>query len=271
MSENTQMAFERARTLIRLDRPRDAIPILYSGLSQEPGNVDLLYLLALAFEHLGEYREALGYIEQALSHQPETSGLHYLRGNILLQLDRDSEALDAAELSLTYDPESTQAHSVKIIALIRLKRIREARETAKNLCQLIPDQAVPHALMARTLYPQLPKQTEQAARRALDIDPENIAALVFLSLSLVKQRRYREGLKHLESAIQLDLQDELVQFSLDEVSKAYRRIPWWIVGVCVVGLLHPVWLLAGLFYAWDHLQFKRAFPESMRQYAKWKK
>jgi Flp pilus assembly protein TadD len=248
MSEAAASALAQAEALLDLGRAVDAEPLLRSALADEPGDAEILGLLARSLIEQGRPKEAVADARQAVAADPTSSTDYYYLGvalsgagdhdaareaiegavqleplwspyhealgAILLTLDRPAEALDAAERARSLDPGNARAATLHAAALAELGRVGEAEDAIADALRLDPESDGAHHT-AGFIHLRRGGSKEAVARyrEALRLDPTDEHTRDGLAIA-IKARNPLYG--------------QLVRFSLWE-SRLPRGAQWAVM------------------------------------------
>lgn len=214
------------------DDPRDDSRVLLSAGAHE--QID--YLLSV-----GQYIRARELAAQQVAAFPERPDSYHSLARVLLVLNDATSAVAAAEQAIALAPEWSPAWSVHSAALynagrfaaaetsireairlvpdaaiyfLRYARIlrfggkrEQALELAKQAVELDPDDEDTHQLIAQLLFEVSPSKwhlSEEAALRAIALNPEDANGFAILGGIRLSQRRYDEAEESYRTALQLD-------------------------------------------------------------------
>ena len=142
---------EMLRTVLALAERRDiaaaaaiAEPALASGFEHPL----LLNVLATRFEHEGRLEDALRLLERALRLAPEDIGVQNALSLCLQRLGRPAAALDHVDRLLKAHPELGFAHANRGNALIALGALGQARQSHLRALELDPDNLAAQGALA---------------------------------------------------------------------------------------------------------------------------
>ena len=129
VSANPEMPgvhYELGATLIRLDRPGDAISELREELKINLHDIDAQYNLAYALLETSQKEEALSLLRSVLMLNPNYPQAHYQLGKVLLEEGKTEEATGHLEAAATLDPDDAFVHYQLQVAYRRVGRTKDA-------------------------------------------------------------------------------------------------------------------------------------------------
>jgi tetratricopeptide (TPR) repeat protein len=178
---------DRARALMAMNRPEQALALLGRAAASRPGDPVPLCLQSAC----------------------------------LLTLGRHDEALTAAETAIVAAPGSSWGYRNRALALSRLLRAAEAVDAATEAVRLAPYSAVELRVLAEC---QVKNRQNEAAMRSADrarqMEPDNAASWVTLSFVAVRSRKFREADRTARAALQID---PVNYAALNNLGVAYRN------------------------------------------------
>ena len=128
-SENPEMPgvhYELGATLIRLDKPTDAIPELREELKINSRDIDAQYDLAYALLETSQKEEALSLLRSVLILNPNYPQAHYQLGKVLLEEGKTEEATGHLEVAARLDSDDAFVHYQLQVAYRRAGRTEDA-------------------------------------------------------------------------------------------------------------------------------------------------
>jgi tetratricopeptide (TPR) repeat protein len=147
----------RARALGELRAWDKAVEAARVGLEREPGDMELLSVLALAELELGDKKQARATIDAAVTRYPESAVLHAQRGLILARSAQKSfrlasfkKARAAVDEALRLDPYCEPALLVRA-HIAMLSRDQRAAEYGAELLSLGPEDEQVHLIAGSAL------------------------------------------------------------------------------------------------------------------------
>jgi tetratricopeptide (TPR) repeat protein len=130
-AENPEMQgvhYELGATLIRLDKPADAVPELRKELKINPRDIDAQYDLAYALLETSQKEEALSLLHAVLALNPNYPQAHYQLGKVLLDEGKTEEAVGHLETAAKLDPDDAFVHYQLQVAYRRAGRTEDANK-----------------------------------------------------------------------------------------------------------------------------------------------
>jgi tetratricopeptide (TPR) repeat protein len=130
-AENPEMPnvhYELGATLIRLNKPADAIPELSEELTINPDDIDAQYDLAYALSETSHKDEALGLLRSVLAKNQNYPQAHYQLGKVLLEEGKTEEAIEHLEAGARLDPDDAIVHYQLQLAYRRAGRSEDANK-----------------------------------------------------------------------------------------------------------------------------------------------
>lgn len=128
-----------AATLLRLNDPQAALPLLEQALAADPTYLDAWLHRAKALAHLGRNEEALDSLDSALDLKPDSVPALYQRSVLLGAMGRHAESLAASMRLVAREPESEDGWALRAEGLHRLGRLDEAMQAFDTLLDINPN------------------------------------------------------------------------------------------------------------------------------------
>ncbi|MFF4416026.1 tetratricopeptide repeat protein [Streptosporangium sp. NPDC001559] len=172
-----QVALERARGLLGLNRPVEAARELRGAIAEDPQHPTAHALLAIALVEQGEVTEAAAEAGEAVRLAPDSWFTHYAAGQVHHRSGRADRALPAVTASLELNPEYAPIWELLARVHIRSGRWSEAAGAARQGLRIDPEDPDLASLLAVALV-MLGDAAEAvpAAALAVRLDPESAAA-----------------------------------------------------------------------------------------------
>ncbi len=94
------LLLNKCQTLLRLDKPEDALGCLDEILAMDSGNADALVKKGAALERLQRFTEAIEYYDRAIAQDNSMTMAYLYKGGVFNRMERYSEALECYEQAL---------------------------------------------------------------------------------------------------------------------------------------------------------------------------
>ena len=232
----------RARALGELRDWDKAAEAAQAGLEREPGDIELLALLALCQLERGNKKQARVTIDAAVTRYPDSPVLHAYRGLILAR----------------------SAHKA-----FRLASFKEARTAVDEALRLDP--YFEPALWVRAHIAMLSRDHRAAEYGAelLSLDPEDEQVHLIAGSALARRGDVSSGLEHYVEAARLDPADPRVAWIgrrsrvlqgrfaaplrfAERLTRGRLRIVWVFVALGILATNQPV-LIAAMLAFWAYM------------------
>lgn len=210
----------RAQSLLDLNRPQEALPLLAQAIASEPNEYRPRCLMALALVQLDRDREAVEAARDAVRLAPEEEWPQRLLSVALTGDKKFREAVEAGERAVALAPEKAETHIALATALTASERGREAGVAASQAVKLAPEDSRAHAAVGQAALTRkdLPA-AERAFRKSLELDPEDALVQNNLGVVLIRQGRREEAMKLFESSARTDPRDDLSRRNLTATAR----------------------------------------------------
>ncbi|MFN8555833.1 MAG: tetratricopeptide repeat protein [Dehalococcoidia bacterium] len=257
-AETSAQLAARARALLDLRRPAEALPLLRQAATDAPDDAHPRRLLALALLRTGDPEAALEAAGQAVALDPDDEWGRRLQSRILMASDRPADALAAARQAVRLAPTGAEAWFALGDAALANGQPEEARQAARQIADADPLTANAELLLGDiSLVADQPAVAEAHYQRALAKEPDSYAALNNLGIALLRQRRYQEATDRFHGAARLDPSAPAARGNAVVAARAALdagRPPQWVAALAlaliVFGAFAPfVWMGIALFFA----------------------
>jgi len=203
--EQADALLQRARALLDLGRPAEAVPLAAEAIRLNPDSVQSYCYLGLALMNAGELKQALAALEDAIRHAPNYEWPHRLRSIALQTMGDKQNSLRAAEEAHRLSPDAWQTVHTLADALLGAQQLAKAGEVAERLKTLAPDDADTFDILGRiALAGERLLEAELHLREALKLDPGNASTHNNLGVTLLNQGRVKEAMQFFHSALTAD-------------------------------------------------------------------
>lgn len=247
-------AVQRGMILVQQGRFPEGRAYLQQAVAADPNDAQALALLATCEYRIdGEEATALTTIERALALEPLQPHYHALRAWILLALKRPRPALAGAAEALRLDPACDLALTATAAAHLQLENWSEAEQAARRALEIDPDDTDAANLLGEALRVQGRREEIDAhigVRLARDpLDPRTHASAGWAALQNGERERAEE---HFVEALRLDPHLSMARSGLLEAYKArspfYRGYLRWAFATARLGQRRQWMLLLGLCF-----------------------
>jgi Tfp pilus assembly protein PilF len=238
MAERADIRSERlarARALLDLHRPEQALEELHQALAIAPDDPALLCHVALALLQLGRNRESAQAAERALAAEPTNEWAHRLRALALsAEAQRSSgtnrrhlgqEAIRSAEEAVRLRPMMPSPHIALAEARVVARDVEGADDAATTAVRLAPED--PTAWTCRSRVALAGRDFEgarEAAEQALRLDPEHYQARNNLGAALLGLGRTRDAAAAFTAAGRVNATSAVVQRNLINTGLRLPRV-----------------------------------------------
>lgn len=246
-------ALQRARMLLRVERPQEALRELTGALADDPEDVDAHALMALGYAQMERYDEATAAARKATSLAPDAAYVHYVLGMVLCDRDRDKEALLSAREAIRLDPDDPDYYGLEANCLAGLSRWKEMLAAAERGLALDPGHIRCLNLRATALR-QLGRADDAAdvlesALAERPGDPDTHTTYGYASL---QRGQYHTAVEHFREALRLEPRHTTARAGLIEALKAeyplYRPILWWLLWCSRMSSGRGLLVMFGIMY-----------------------
>lgn len=208
-------------TLVRMNRPDEAIPELEAAHEIQPGHADVVKLLAIQYRAAGRIADSLRLL--AASPRSARDQELYL---LLIEANQDVGSVDRAtqlvrEAVQRY-PDSARLNAWMGFEMREAGRFDAAIPYLRKAQRREPELAAPHFLMGDVLLKQ-EKYRESMAwfRKTIELLPHDIEAVIGLSRALTGLGDLRGALTQLEGQSRLGSADPRLAL---EMARLYARL-----------------------------------------------
>jgi tetratricopeptide (TPR) repeat protein len=176
----------RAESLIEINRPNDALPILSAIIAMHPDNVKAYCLLARCHSLNGGYGAMLTAASNAVMYGPQQEWGFRLQSMALRNLGRTDEAVAAATVAVRLAPNLWQPYVNLVEALLKSperEQRRQAYAAAKTAVALAPATSSTHITLGRVYMSIGERDAARACfERALALSPADATAHTNLAI-----------------------------------------------------------------------------------------
>ncbi len=210
----------------------------YEGvLASHPGEERAWLYLGDVKAKQGDMSGAAATYREGLQQLPESMPLHVALIGVLRNQGRPNEAITAAKTALAVNSNAIDVYNNFGLAYMDLGNLTLARFIFQKALQSVPnadDNAYIHCNLGWVAYLDGDVYlATQELQRAVELDPELVPALVYLSRIYMDDKNFADTISLLETAASLTPDNADVQITLgvayrgvgrlDEAEKAYRK------------------------------------------------
>lgn len=155
------------------------------------------YLLAHAYEHLGQFNAAISELGRTVDLSPRDYAARIELGNLQFAADRTDEAEEQATAVDTAQPDNAAAHALLSAVAARRGHKERALDEIRRAVSLEPNVAAYHENLALLLAdtPATSSAAEEELKRAISIDPRAVNARLLLAAFYARHNRTVEAEK----------------------------------------------------------------------------
>ncbi len=241
-ASNSSSIVTQAQSLLDAGKIDSAIEMLSVAARFKSNDVQVKYLLGLAYYRKNDYQRAIEHLSEAIMRTPESSrqyreevqilGLsHYMLGHL-------REAIPYLEQLNRWWPDSTELAYALGLSYIHTRNTERSRQTFARMFNLGPDGAAAYLvnaqMMARQQFEEL---AEKELEKALALDPRLPQANFLLGEMYIFHARVEEGIALLQKEIALNPAFGMAYYRLGE---AYTRQLKW--NEAIAPLQKSIWL-----------------------------
>lgn len=192
--EAVQPAYHLAALLIQTGRAGEALPIAETASTAAPEDLDLLTLVGVARQHLGDLEGAEAAFREIDRRAPGNLGAAINLSSLLIAAERTEEAEGVARAALLADPHSAPALFNLGVVLTAAEKIGEAEDVLRHALAHAPDYAdgwgnYGNLLRAAGRH----EEALEAYDKALSLAPDNARHRFQKAMGLLALGRLAEG------------------------------------------------------------------------------
>jgi predicted O-linked N-acetylglucosamine transferase (SPINDLY family) len=205
MSGKPLLPAEQARSMLQQGLLSEASSVCRDALAQEPGNGELLGLMAEIAGRRGDRERALEWYDKLLGLEPNHAVAHYKRGNMLKDLGRLTEAVASYDRATALEPAYAHAFCNRGTVLQRLEQWQHALESYDRAIQLNFTDAIAHYNRG-TILRMLGRYEDalDSYDLAITLNPGYADCLVNRGILLAELKRWDAALASFDRAIGLN-------------------------------------------------------------------
>lgn len=210
---------QRAQVLIQLRRWDEAESLLRRLVAASPEDVTALRLLAAALNDSGRPADALPVIRRAVALAPDSPATHAVLSTVERANGDLVAATAAADRTVQLAPHWPIGHARRAWALAD-RDPEAALVAARRAVELAPDQADPLFVLGyAALRLNLTAEAEKAFRAALAIDPGHSMALNNLAVLDIRRKNIRSALAGFRGAVGIDPRNRTAASNFEAIGR----------------------------------------------------
>jgi protein O-GlcNAc transferase len=184
------------------EAPETAFEHFEKALLLEPELLEALNNRVAALYELGRFKEAEKAGQDAIEVHPKESALHVNLGNVLLHSGKARPAVRCYQKALECDPSCPEAHLNLATLFGEANRYGEALAYIEHVIATkgVSAQRLATLALAQKVKGDM-RAAEKTCRRVLDMQPENISAMITLAGCLSARADHRGAIKLNEQAL----------------------------------------------------------------------
>jgi len=258
-----------AATLIKKDRPAEALPYAKKAVAIDSKAVEAWMILGICNHHESNFSQALGYYERALRLKPEHAETWSNRGTTLHALGHNEDALTCCQKALDLNPDHLTSwcrHGTILQAMGRHAQALTSFDRALALQSRIPE-----AWFGRGLSLQILGRHQDALEafdKALGCNPDDARAWERKGVTLLTLKRYDEALDALDKAVGLSPDFAQAWFNRGNVLQPLNRYDDAVSSYDKAIALNPdlieAWSVRASIHVSDVDNVERAIDESRK-------
>lgn len=199
--EDAAFREQRAKGLLAAGALVEAESATREALLLRPESEALWIVLADSLIRRGRGQETLETLTEACGLLPNSLALWGRLGREALRIGKHQRAIQAFSAAAKLEPEKEFWPLQLLSALWQARRIDQAHKTIIEALDRFPESAPLHCQMARYFaHERQHHQAENAARRALEFNPQMMEAHGALFNALIAQERFGEAFRGLQAA-----------------------------------------------------------------------
>ncbi|KAI8740147.1 dnaJ subfamily C member 3 isoform X2 [Biomphalaria glabrata] len=235
-----QNDIEMAKGFFEHNAYEDVIRLLERPIELCPWDTDLREMRADAFIAQGEYFKAISDIRPTAKLTPDNTRAFFKMSLLHYKMGEEVDSLTQIRECLKLDPDHKECHDhyKKVKKLV--KQLEEAQELknnqkyeecinkAKNILKTEAD-VVPFILRAKSYLCHCNSQTGdvnetlKSCREVLQLDPENVDAMVDKAEAHIANEDYEAAIRELQGAQEVDQNNRRVQEALNKAQKLQKQ------------------------------------------------
>jgi len=254
---------QRGWMLYERNRPAEAVEFSRRALGQDPHHPEALALLALCLVRMdGHEKDALHAAYDAVSAAPENGRMHTVLAFARMRATPQGQnaplrqALTEIDHAISLDTDNSFAHVVRASILLRLEKWNDAERAARRALELAPDDTQAASIVSAVMMHQGRRNEQGAlAEDLLARNPEDPAAHIAAGFNFLQRGEHQQANTHFLEALRLEPGNEGARLGLMESYRArspfYRALLAFSSYIARVSNGFGQWVLLGGFVAYQ--------------------
>jgi len=189
-------------------------------IAEAPDDPSSYVALVSVMLHEHNSEGAIAAADEAIRRAPEWAGAWRVRATALYQAGRFAESEASIIEAIRIEPDEAIAFAFYAKLLHRTDKKEKALELVRIAMELDSDDDDAHRLYATLLHEVHPKRwkiSEEAARRAIELNPEEADGYAILGMLVMTRRQFGEAEQLFRSALEIEPWNQLALRGLAEV------------------------------------------------------
>lgn len=221
---------EYARLLLNQGRLAEAEKQLKDALSEEPENLDGLYLYGHTLIQESKFKEAEEVLNKALTYHPNNAILFYTLATLELHRGNYKKTLEHVNFAIAMEPFHAEFFSVKSQGYFFLNKFQEALDAAEEGLEIDPENTICLNMRSNALH-RLGRKEEayDGLEMALEKEPENVYTFANMGWKALEDKQTARALEYFKEALRLDPTYEYAIEGMKQALKARYLVYRWFL------------------------------------------
>jgi serine/threonine-protein kinase len=203
-----QIYCELGLCYIELKRPLDTINLLEKGMQRFSKDIDLTFILAVAYCIVGSFNQAINLLENNYRQDPDHEKSIDLLVDLYKKQKRYAPVVRILEEQLQKHPYNNQIAVKLCEAFLFNGQYQDAETLAKSLRRQLPSDSDVAILLGMVFFHQHRyKQAGKEFQQAQKLNPKNAMAFYFAGEIFMEQKKYRNALDAFRKAASISPDD----------------------------------------------------------------
>ncbi|HKR64064.1 MAG TPA: tetratricopeptide repeat protein [Thermoanaerobaculia bacterium] len=219
--------FARVEHLLLIGQIARARELAVEQISRDPNDARSYLSLARVLQQAGEAAAAVDAAAHAVGIEPESPSVWSVHASTLYSAGRFAECEASLLEAIRLDPDDGSLFQMYARVLSLCRKPKDALRWADRALELDPEDESAHHLFAALLHEVHPSKwrvSEDAARRAIALNPEDADSFAILGAILATRRQFPEAEEHFRTALALEPHNRIALEGLAMIVMAQR---WW--------------------------------------------